>query len=190
MVDLALLQSFSYIAGALGVCVAAVYYVMNLRVQQENTRETTRNRKIAYTTDIMKQFDSKEFCRRWIDLLHMQWTDFEDFKSKYDDEVNPDNFADRTSFMGSLDVLGYQYKAGLIDLETMYELSWAPIIMTWIKFKPIMDEYRKGDWGTDSFANFEYLARELWRLKAKKVPHYLEHQDTMRARYEQAFGKM
>ena len=36
MVDLALLQSVSYIAGALGVCVAAVYYVMNLRITQKN----------------------------------------------------------------------------------------------------------------------------------------------------------
>ena len=43
MVDLALLQSVSYIAGALGVCVAAVYYVLNLR-------ETTKNRRISYTT--------------------------------------------------------------------------------------------------------------------------------------------
>ncbi len=31
MVDLTLLQSVSYIAGALGVCVAAAYYVLNLR---------------------------------------------------------------------------------------------------------------------------------------------------------------
>ena len=36
MVDLALLQSVSYIAGALGVCVAAAYYVMNLRITQKN----------------------------------------------------------------------------------------------------------------------------------------------------------
>ena len=37
MVDLALLQSVSYIAGALGVCVAASYYVMNLRSTRART---------------------------------------------------------------------------------------------------------------------------------------------------------
>jgi hypothetical protein len=40
LVDLALLQSVSYIAGALGVCVAAVYYVMNLRISQRNQELT------------------------------------------------------------------------------------------------------------------------------------------------------
>ncbi|MCX6654156.1 MAG: hypothetical protein NTY03_03435 [Candidatus Bathyarchaeota archaeon] len=33
MVDLALLQSVSYIAGAIGVCVAAFYYALNIREQ-------------------------------------------------------------------------------------------------------------------------------------------------------------
>jgi hypothetical protein len=36
MVDLALLQSVSYIAGASGVCVAAIFYVLNLRISQKN----------------------------------------------------------------------------------------------------------------------------------------------------------
>ena len=43
MVDLSLLQSVSYIAGALGVCVAAAYYVMNLRENRKNGRVTLTN---------------------------------------------------------------------------------------------------------------------------------------------------
>ena len=38
MVDLSLLQSVSYIAGAMGVCVAAFYYVMMVR-NMENVRK-------------------------------------------------------------------------------------------------------------------------------------------------------
>jgi hypothetical protein len=41
MVDLALLQSVSYIAGALGVCVAAFYYVLNLRNAERDRRRQT-----------------------------------------------------------------------------------------------------------------------------------------------------
>jgi hypothetical protein len=94
--------------------------------------------------------------------------------------------------MGSLDVLGYQYRMGLIDLETMYELIWTQVIMTWIKFKPIIDMYRKSDWGTDQFANFEYLARELWKLKAVRDPTYMEHSGGgfRPEEYELAFGKV
>jgi DNA relaxase NicK len=92
-VDLALLQSFSYIAGALGVCVAAFYYAFNLR-------ETSRNRKIAYTTSFMQQFYSKEVGRRYIDLNQMSWSNHDEYMKKYDSRVNPENFADRWSFLG------------------------------------------------------------------------------------------
>ena len=51
MVDLALLLSVRYIAGALGVCVATVFYVLNLR-------ETTKNRKIILTTTMMQPFNT------------------------------------------------------------------------------------------------------------------------------------
>ena len=47
MVDLALLQSVSYIAGALGVCVAAAYYVMNLRITQKNQELSLKTQEIA-----------------------------------------------------------------------------------------------------------------------------------------------
>ncbi len=43
MVDLALLQSVSYIAGSLGVCVAAIFYVLNLRISQKNQEISEEN---------------------------------------------------------------------------------------------------------------------------------------------------
>jgi len=36
MVDLALLQSVSYIAGCVGVFIAAFFYVLNLRISQKS----------------------------------------------------------------------------------------------------------------------------------------------------------
>ena len=41
MVELVVLQSISYMAGAIGVCVAAIYNVMNIRmIQKKNKIET------------------------------------------------------------------------------------------------------------------------------------------------------
>ena len=186
MVDVALLQSLSYIAGALGVCLAAFYYVVNLR-------ETTRNRKIAYTTSFMQSFYSKENSRRFIDLYQMKWSDFNDFHRKYDSIENPENFADRWSFIGMLDVLGYQYKVGLVDLDTLYDLNWSPVLQMWIKFKPIIEEYRKSDYGSDTFANFELLAHWLWRLKNERDPAWKMHMggglNLTPEEYEMAFTK-
>jgi hypothetical protein len=53
MVDLALLQTVSYIAGALGVCVAAVYYALNLR-------EMNKNRRITLTHTMMQPFMTED----------------------------------------------------------------------------------------------------------------------------------
>jgi hypothetical protein len=185
MVDLVLLQSVSYVAAAIGVCVAAFYYAFTLR-------ETTRNRKIAYTTNFMQQFYSKENSRRFIDLLGMRWTDHADYMSKYDSRVNPENFADRWSFLGMLDVLGYQYKTGLVDIDTLYDLNWAPVLQIWIKFRPIIEEYKKSDYGKDQYANLELLARELWRLKMERDPEWKEHGGGLGLppeEYEKAFAE-
>ncbi|MGD0805847.1 MAG: hypothetical protein ABSA11_17430, partial [Candidatus Bathyarchaeia archaeon] len=59
MVDLALLQSVSYIAGALGVCVAAIYYMLNLR-------EVRQNRRISFTSNLLQTIASKEGIRSWV----------------------------------------------------------------------------------------------------------------------------
>ena len=168
MVELAEIQAAYYMVAATGVLVAAIFYMVNLR-------ETNKNRKITFTTSFMQQFYSKENSRRYIDLLGMRWTDDADYMSKYDSRVNPENFADRWSFLGMMDVLGYQYKTGLIDLETIYELNWAPIIMTWIKFKPIIEKYKKTDYGEDQYANFELIANALWKIKMERDPSWKDH---------------
>jgi hypothetical protein len=65
MVDLALLQSVSYIAGALGVCVAAIFYVLNLRISQRNMRQTLETRKLQFVTSITNQLISEEGQRKY-----------------------------------------------------------------------------------------------------------------------------
>lgn len=48
MIDLTILQPISYIAAAIGVCVANVFYILTLR-------ETTRNKKVALTSNLRKR---------------------------------------------------------------------------------------------------------------------------------------
>jgi hypothetical protein len=50
MVDLVVLQSVSYIAGATGVAIAAVFYVLNLRINQKNQEISQRNMKQTLET--------------------------------------------------------------------------------------------------------------------------------------------
>lgn len=144
-------------AAAIGVCVAAFYYALNLR-------ETTRNRRATLSMNILQSFMSEEGALRFIDLLNMQWNDFEDYKKKYDSSVNPGNYAKRMAFWQTCDLIGYQYRAGILDIQTIYNVGGIWIWNAWRKFKPIIEEYRKWEWPSDTYENFEYLANILIKM--------------------------
>ena len=109
-------QTLTTIFAGIGVGVAAFYYALNLR-------ETTRNRRATLTTNLLQTFLSEEGALRLLDLLSMKWDDIDDYIKKYDSSVNRENYAKRVAFWNSCDMLGYQYKTGIIDIETIYNLA-------------------------------------------------------------------
>ncbi|MCX6653604.1 MAG: hypothetical protein NTY03_00630 [Candidatus Bathyarchaeota archaeon] len=174
MVDLALLQSVSYIAGALGVCIAAFYYAINIR-------EQTRNRRVTLTTSLLQSFMSREGIRLIVDLMRMEWSDFDDFLRKYDSTVNPDNIIMRSAVFMHCEVLGREYRSGVIDLDTLFSVCSDNIPQLWVKFKPIIEEYRKRKvYSKIEFENFEYLAGELTKLMERRDPDFVNAQPYLR----------
>jgi hypothetical protein len=166
MVDLALLQSVSYIAGAVGVLVAAVFYILNMR-------ETTRNRRMALTNTLLQNFTSEEGSRRWVELMQMEWKDFDDYLRKYDSSVNPDNYAKRNMTWNTCDIIGYQYLSGQLDLGTLWSICNNAVPMAWEKFGPIIKEFkRRGVSNSLMWSNFEYLAYEMSKARAERDPGY------------------
>jgi hypothetical protein len=153
-IDLSWLQPVSWIAAAFGVCLAALYYAMNLR-------ETSVNRRIALTTALLQPFMSEEGTKLWWDLMSMEWKDWDDFKKRYDSRVNSENFTKRFAFWSLCNNLGHLYKTNMIDLETIYYASNVKIQYTWEKFKPVIYELRKSDFGPSAMSEFEYLADAL-----------------------------
>jgi hypothetical protein len=183
-IDLSWLQPISWVAAAIGVCVAAFYYVINLR-------ETTKNRRAALTSSLMQPFASREGGRIFIDLMNMEWTDFEDFVKRYDSHVNPENFAERIAFWTGFDILGYQYRTGLIDNETVYSTLRGQIVNVWLKFQPIIYEYKKRlEFPKDAYDNFEFMANELSRMYKERDPAYKGASSYFKPEeYDRAFGK-
>jgi hypothetical protein len=164
MVDLEVIQSAYYMVAATGVLVAAVFYIINLR-------ETTKNRRITYTNTVMQQLLTEEGVRRENDCYMMQWTDFQDFKKKYDSRVNPENYSKRMSLWLQYDSIGYLYRSGLIDLDTVANVGSGLLVWDWLKFKPIIEEYRKtGDISPRGFRNFEYLAEAVMKRWENNAP--------------------
>ena len=154
---------------------AAVYYIMVLR-------ESTKNRRVTLTTTLMQSFMSDEGTRTWLELLRIQWENFDDFVNKFDSTVNMDNFVKRTRFWNSCEVLGLQYKSKLIDFDTLYSICGTMVPQMWTKYKPIIEEYRKrGVYNRYSYANFEYLAEEMTRVMEKRDPNFDQSSSYLRA---------
>jgi hypothetical protein len=170
------------IVTAVSVSVAAVYYVMNIR-------ETNKNRRIATTSNIINYLQTTDNQLKYLELMKMEWTDFDDFTKKYDSRVNPMNWAIRAYFWGVYDVLGYQWKEGLVDINLINRLTTGPEVI-WRKFGPVIQEYRKTDYASDALKDFEDLGNELTRRHRLSEPnsHFFESVSHTKP-YDEVYGK-
>jgi hypothetical protein len=181
MVDLAEIQIAYYMVAATGVLVAAIFYILNMR-------ETMRNRRATLTQGILDTFASVEGFKQFMMLFNMEWTDFDDFKKKYDSTVNPENAAIRHHFWNAYEVLGHQWKQGILDKETVYTVLTVSYVAMWAKFKPIIEEYRRTEIGEDAFTNWEMLAEEFAKMRAAKAPSFKGAGIVKPEEYEKTYG--
>ena len=166
MVDLALLQSASYIAGAIGVCVAAVYYVMNLRV-------TLETRRLGLLDSITTKIVNRDGFRDYFELLRSEWSDYEDFERKYGSENNVDGAGKRYAAWNSFNSVGAMLRKGILNAEDLHNTGVggaAPFL--WGKYKPIIEEVRRRYMGDGFMRDFEYLAGAMVRVTKQKDPSF------------------
>jgi len=135
MVELATLQAVSYIMGSLGVFVAAVYYVMNLR-------NTIDSRKAQLLMEYNRIWSSKEWLTDLHESLNYEWKDFDDFWNKYG-HPNPEAHSRWISIAN-----GMSYALMLLDYNLVSEdmlrryLGYVSMGAFWEKFGPAIKEMR------------------------------------------------
>ncbi len=101
----------SYIAGALGVCVAAYYYVMNLQI-------TRRKLKIDNTIFYGNLIGNKEMVLSWRNFLfNQQFSSFEEWDKKY--RPDPEAYSNYMATSVLLDQFGMCIKEGLVGFDML-----------------------------------------------------------------------
>jgi hypothetical protein len=170
MVELITLQTISQIASSTGVVLGVIYYMVNLREQM-------KNRRVALATQLITTINSEGAQRKYYELMSMQWKDFEDFKRKYDSSVNPENYIKRFTFWQVCDHVGWQYRKGLVDLETIYYAAGLNIYLMWRKFKPLINSFRSWQYQSAVYENWEYLADAIGRMLEDRDPRALAQYD-------------
>jgi hypothetical protein len=175
--DLSVLQPVSWVAAAIGVCIAAFYYVVNLR-------ETTRNRRANLTQSMLHEFSSIEGFKNILQLYEMKWDSFNDYMAKYDSTVNHENAAIRHNVWDNLDIIGYWWREGIVDKHTIYTVCGGHCTSLWVKFKPIIEEYRRVELNSKVYSNWEYLANEMQKMTLAYDPSWKDKQIKTITSYE------
>jgi hypothetical protein len=158
MVDLALLQSVSYIAGALGVLVAAIYYIVTLR-----NSETARAREVVYNRSQMHRL---EFYNALNVVFTMTgFSTYDEFNKKYGRSTNPSAYA---NFL----FVGWVYNnAGVLLREKLADskqilLVYNPttIVAFWDRFGVVARGVREHSNYPDYWKPLESLYEEVKRV--------------------------
>jgi hypothetical protein len=172
MVDVGLLQSLSYVAAAIGVCVAAVYYAMVLREQRRNMKLTLETRRIGLIDSIITRTINVEGYKRYFELLRFEWSDYEDFERKYGSENNVDAAAKRFVMWHDYNSTGVMLRKGLVEAEDLYDMGMQGVIFFWEKYRPIIEENRRRYNGKYYLRDLEYFAGEMLRVTKERDPSY------------------
>ena len=155
-----LIQSVSWLILASSLCIAVILYALNLRL-------TARSRRVALTYHLMQPLMSEEGNKRFIELMNAEWKDIDDFNIRYNPRSNPEFYSKRIFLWSLCDSLGYLSRKNLIDINLLFSVSNLVIQSTWVKFKPIIYDYRKTEYNESAFNNFEFLIDALNKAQAR-----------------------
>jgi len=172
MVDVSLLQSLSYVAAAIGVCLAAVYYAMVLREQRRNMRLTLETRRIGLIDSIITRTINEEGMRSYFELLRYEWKDYEDFERKYGSENDVDAAAKRFAMWHEYNSVGMMLHKGMVEIEDLYDMGMQGVVFLWEKYRPIIEENRRRYNGKYYLRDLEYFAGEMLRVMKERDPSY------------------
>jgi hypothetical protein len=148
MVDLVVLQSASYIAGAMGVAIAAIFYVLNLRINQRNQELSLRNQQQNLETrqaqlfmGIYQSFYSKELLDLEPILDKIKFETAEDYAELQ--KKGGREYKAFGAFGGYYEGLGVLVRENLVDIRLVSQLMSGNIIWFWERFEHGWRESRR-----------------------------------------------
>ncbi len=144
----------------ISVIAAAIYYVFI-------STNTIKTRKAQLFMQIYNSFQKQEFLKQFIDIMNLQWADFEDYWQKYGMINNPE-IASKIHSVGTyLEGIGVLVNRRLIDLELVDELMTGIIERYWEKMEPAIIVQREVLNWPEAYEWTEYLYKEIKLKKSK-----------------------
>lgn len=160
MVDVGLLQSLSYVAAAIGVCVAAIYYLIILRSNNKTRQADILHRHAQINA-------SKDFMDAWADVVTQQnYLTYEEWREKYSPLRNPpDAYSHLVMVAQYYEILGGLLREKLVSMDMIRNI-WQPIhlILVWDTVEPVIKGWREMYHDDSMYGNFEWLFNRFMEL--------------------------
>ena len=147
MVEQLTLQTLIMFIQAAGILVAAIYHIMTLRNQ-------SKSRQIQ----ILNAVNSREL--NW-DFSLWEFSDYEDFMSRYGPDSNPEGWKDVMDWFNRLESFGVYVREGLLDIRLVCLMSGGTIKNTWERYHDIFREFRLRNNLPRYFIEAEYLYEKV-----------------------------
>ena len=186
MVSIEEIQAAYYMVAATGVLVAAIYYILNLRVSQRNQEismknqelmlkaqeQTLETRRLSLIENISNHVINEDGTKRWLDLMNYDWADYAEFNDKYGSENNPEAAAKRSAQFNYYNSIGSMLRRKSVDIEELHDMNMQSCVLFWEKFRPVVEETRRRYFGRDYCRDMEFLAVEMLKYMQVRDPSY------------------
>jgi len=158
MVDI---QTVSIVVASVGLLVAAVYYVLQIRHQ-------TKMRQMDLLMRIYLTWGSEDMKKALQDVFALKFEDYDDFIKKYG--LSSRAWVDVDKVGWFMNGLGFLVHEGFVNIKLVLGLFHAQgWIMLWEKLKPVVEGVRKTFGFPESYAWFEYLYNEVKKKEQRGV---------------------
>jgi len=129
------------------------------------SRNTNKTRKAQIFMQLYDNFYNEEFFKKNIDIMNLEWEDFDDYWNKYGINVNPDVAAMIYSVGNYFEGVGLLVKEKLIDIKLVDDLMTGLVMRYWEKMGPIIKQERiRFNW-PEAYEWTEYLYNEIKSLQ-------------------------
>ena len=160
------LEVIALVFTGLSLSASILYY--SYTIQSQN-----KTRRLQIVKDLWEWISDEEGYQKFVQLMTMTWSDYEDFHKKYGTLTNTESYATQFSVWNKMNGLGYMVKEGVIDVETVYDHSAGRIVWMWMKFESVILEIRKENTIGYLFKWWEYLIGELLKEAEKRGEHLI-----------------
>ena len=138
----------------LGILIGVAIAIVQLR----NINKTTQ---AELFMQLYHQFHNTEFMRQNIDIMMLEWKDFEDYWSKYGLNINPEATTMIYSVGNFFEGIGVLVNKNLIDLELVDDLMSGLALRYWEKLGPIIEKQREIFNWPEAYEWTEYLYNKI-----------------------------